>query len=71
MLPCLTIIIIMYGSRISGAIQGKEFYPHLHLSVIAFEKGAFRSPSTMFSQLTYTEKQKYFNYKILHFNKTS
>ena len=29
--PCLTLSIIMYGSRVSGAIQGKEWCPPLHL----------------------------------------
>ena len=30
----------------SGAIQGKELRPLLHIGVVAFEKGAFLSPST-------------------------
>ena len=44
--------IIRYGSRISGAIQGKEYHPPLHLGVVAIEKGAFGLPSTTVSQLT-------------------
>ena len=51
--PCLTLSIIRYGSKVSGAIQGKELYPHLHFSVLAIEKGAFKSLSTMFGQLLY------------------
>ena len=50
--PCLALSIIMYGSRVSGAI-GKEVAPtHTHLGVVAQEKGAFRSPLTIVSQLT-------------------
>ena len=30
--------IIRYGSRVSGAIQGKKSYPPLHLSVVAIKK---------------------------------
>ncbi len=33
--------IIRYVSRASGAIQGKEKRPPLHLGVVAIEKGAF------------------------------
>ena len=36
--PCLTLSIIKYGSRVSGAIQGKEKNLSLHLSVAASEK---------------------------------
>ena len=49
----LTFGIIKYGSWASGATQGKESHPSLHLNVVAIEKGAFVSPSTMVSQLTY------------------
>ena len=42
--PCLTLNIIRYGSRVCEAILGKEQRPPLHLSVVAIEKGAFRSP---------------------------
>ena len=40
MLPCLTLSIIRYGSRISGAIQGKEKRPLQHLGVVAIENGS-------------------------------
>ena len=46
--PCLTLSIIWYGSRVSGAIQGKGYAPPLHLYVLAIEKGAFGSPSTIY-----------------------
>ena len=45
MSPRLTLSIIRYGSEVSGAIQGKEYYPPLHISVVAIEKEAFRSPN--------------------------
>ena len=35
----------------SGAILGKEKHPLLHLGVVAIEKGAFWSPSTMVANL--------------------
>ena len=44
--------IIRYGSRVSGAIQGNELRPPLHLGVVVIEKGAFGTPSTMVDQLT-------------------
>ena len=50
--PYLTLIIISYGSRVSGAIQGKELHPTLHHGVVAIKKGTFRSPSTMDGQVT-------------------
>ena len=50
MAPCLTLNIIKYESRVSGAILGKEYHPLLYLSVVAIEKGVFRSPSTMVRQ---------------------
>ena len=37
----------MHGSRVSGAIQGKEKNPFLNLGVVAIEKGAFGSTSTL------------------------
>ena len=36
----------------SGAIQGKELRPPLHLGVEAIEKGAFWSPSTTVANIT-------------------
>ena len=37
----------------SGATQGKELRPLLHLGVVAIEKGAFWSPSTTVAKFTY------------------
>ena len=37
--PCLILSIIRYVSTVSGAIQGKEYRPPLHLRVVAIEKG--------------------------------
>ena len=34
MVPCLTLSIIRGGSKVSGAIQGKELYPLLHFDVV-------------------------------------
>ena len=47
MLPCLALSIIWYGLWVSGAIQGNELCSSLHFGVVAIEKGAFGSPSTM------------------------
>ena len=44
--PCLALSIIRYGSRVSESIQGKEWHPSLHFSVVAIEKGAFGLPLT-------------------------
>ena len=33
--------------------MGKKYRPPLHLGVVAIEKGAFGSPSTMFANFTY------------------
>ena len=61
-LPCLRLRIITYESRVSGAIQGKELCPPLHLGVVAIEKGGIRWPSTMDGQLLYL-------YQLLRMNK--
>ena len=37
----------------SGAIQGKELRPPLHLGVVAIEKGAFESLSTTIANFTF------------------
>ena len=50
--PCLTLGILRYKSRVSGAIQGKELRLPLLLSVVANEKGAFGSPPTTVGKLT-------------------
>ena len=50
---CLTLSIIRYWSKVSGAIQGKEWRPILLLDVVGIEKGAFGSPSSTVSQLIY------------------
>ena len=44
--PCLALSITRYGSRVKGSNP-------LHLSVVAIEKGAFRSPSTKVTNFTY------------------
>ena len=44
--PCLTLSIIRYGSRVKWSNP-------LHLGVVAIEKGAFKSPSTMVINFTY------------------
>ena len=49
--PCSTLRIIMYESRVSGAIQETELHPPLQLVVVAIEKEAFGLPSTIISQL--------------------
>ena len=51
--PCLTLNCKRYGSRVSGAIQVKEYRLSLYLSVIATGEGAFRSPLTIVGQLIY------------------
>ena len=53
MSPCLTLSIIRYESRVSGAIQGKELRCPLYLGVVAIEKGAFGWPSTTVDQHIY------------------
>ena len=45
--------IIKYGSKVSGAFQGKEWRFPLHLGIVAMEKGAFVSPLTTVGQLIY------------------
>ena len=55
MLPCLTLSIIRYRSRVCEAIQGKELSPSLQFDVVAIEKGAYGSPSTMIGQLPYID----------------
>ena len=37
----------------SGAIQGKELRPPLHLGVVVIEKGAFESTSPIVANFTY------------------
>ena len=51
MSPCLTLSIIRYGPRVSGAILGKEWHPPLHFGVVATERGTFGSPLTIVGQL--------------------
>ena len=50
MTPCLILSISRYGSRVSGAIKGKEQCPPLHLGVVDIEKRASSSLSTTVSQ---------------------
>ena len=42
--PCLTLSILRFRSRVSGAIPGKQKRLPLHLGVVAIEKGAFGRP---------------------------
>ncbi len=43
-----------YKGRIKGKVEkGKELRPPLHLGVVAIEKGAFGSPSTMVANFTF------------------
>ena len=49
--PYLKLSIISYGSRVSGTIQGKENHPSLHLGDVTIKMGAFRSPSTMVTNI--------------------
>ena len=38
--PCLILNFIRYGSRVNGAIQGKDLCTPLHFGIAAIEKGA-------------------------------
>ena len=49
--PCFSLSFIIYGSKVSRAILGKEWSSSLHLNVVAKEKGAFESSSTTVGQL--------------------
>ena len=57
--PCLTLSIIRYGSRVKWSNPGKGVRPPLHLGVVAIEKGAFWSPSTMVANFTLTFKYEW------------
>ena len=39
-LPCLTLSIIKYGSRVKWSNPGKGVVPSLHFGIVASEKGA-------------------------------
>ena len=43
------------------AIQRNELRPALHLGVVAIEKGAFGSPSTLVANFTYLTKYHTYN----------
>ena len=45
------IYVYIYGTRASEPTQRKEWQPPLHLSVVAIEKGVFRSTATTVDQL--------------------
>ena len=45
--PCLALSIIRYVSRVKWSNPGNGVALSLHLGVVAIEKGAFGSPSTM------------------------
>ena len=50
--PCFSLSILRYGAKVGGAIQRRE-WRSVHLGVVAFEKGAFGSLSSMVAQLIY------------------
>ena len=52
-LPCLTLSIIRYVSKVKWSNPGKGVAAPLHLGVVAIEKGAFGSPSTMVTNFSY------------------
>ena len=56
--PCLSVSISRYRSRVSGAIQGKEWYPPLHFGVEAVEK---RSLRVLLKKITHTHTHTLFN----------
>ena len=56
--PCLTLSIIKYGSKVKWSNPGKRVVPSPHLHVVAIEKGALRSPSTMVTNLPFFDYQK-------------
>ena len=51
---CLTLCIIRYGSRVKCSNPGNGVVTSLHLGVVAIEKGAFGSPSTISCHLYFT-----------------
>ena len=50
--PCLTLSIINYESKVSGAVLGKELCLTLHRGVEVIEKGCFRL-ALNYGRLTY------------------
>ena len=52
-LPCLTLSIIRYRSRVKWNNPGKGVAPSLHLCVVAIKKGAFGLSSTNVANFTY------------------
>ena len=54
MLPCLTLSIIRYRSRVKWSNLWNGVAPSPHLSVVAIEKGAFGSISTKVANFTYS-----------------
>ena len=53
MSPYLTLSIIMYKSRVKWSNPGKGVVPSLYIGVVAMEKAAFGSPSTVVANFTY------------------
>ena len=51
---CLTLNIIRYGSRVKWSNLWKGVAPPIHLGVVAIEKGAFKPPSSMATNFTFT-----------------
>ena len=56
--PCLTLSIIRYGSRLSGAIQRKEKRLSQYFGVETIEKGAFWLSSTTVANFTYINPEQ-------------
>ena len=52
---CLTLSNIRSVSRVKWSSPGKGVAPSLHFGVVAIEKGAFWSPSTMVAHFTYLQ----------------
>ena len=55
--PCLTLSIIRYVSRVKWRNPENGVALHLHLGVVAIEKGAFGSPLTLVANFTYLKKK--------------
>ena len=58
-LPCLTLSIIRYESRVKWSNPRNGVVHPLHLGVVAIEKGAFGLPLTTVVNFTYLERMIY------------
>ena len=66
--PCLTLSIIRYGSRVKWSNPGKGVAPSPIPCVVAIEKGAFWSPTLLF---TYFQIRAFYKQKINLYTKTT